>query len=123
MLYFACDWHVRPNVDYDLMMSTATALGSILVQIDTGVDANGCLYYVLALAVPDEATLTAYIEQAGQYLGLTHWYELAAADYDLGELFLDLDGLAAENPALLETILLRLDEEGFQNQQTCPEWL
>ncbi len=122
MLYYGCDWLVRPGADYDLMMRTATALGCDLVQIDTRTDAAGCLYYVLALNVPNESMLADYVHHAGQQVGLTDWYPLEQADYQRGELFLDLDALAS-TPDLLQNILNRLDEEGYQNQQICPDLL
>src|SRR3990172_155305 len=74
MDYYACDWRIWPGADYDRMMRTAEALGSRLVQIEVKMDEAGCIYYVLALDVPDESTLAAYVEHAGQYLGMTEWY-------------------------------------------------
>ena len=122
MLYYGCDWLVRPGTDYELMMRTAAALGCHLAQIDTRTDAAGCLYYVLALNVPDESVLADYIQHAGQQLGLTDWYPIEQADYQRGDLFLDLEMLAGV-PDLLQNIIQRLDEEGYHNQQTCPELL
>jgi hypothetical protein len=122
MAYYGCDWLVRPGADYELMMRTAAALGCHLVQIDTRTDAAGCLYVVLALNVPDESVLADYIHHAGQQLGLTDWYLVEEADYQRGDLFLDLDGLAGV-PDLLQNILNRLDEQGYHNQENCPELL
>jgi hypothetical protein len=122
MLYYGCDWLVRPGTDYELMMRTALALGCHLTQIDTRTDAAGCLYYVLALNVPDDSVLADYIDHAGQYIGLTDWYPIEQIDFLRGDLFLDLDALA-DVPDLLQNIIKRLDEEGYHNQQNCPELL
>jgi hypothetical protein len=119
MNYYGCDWLVWPGADYNLMMHTAQALGSRLVQIEVKMSEAGCIYYVLALDVPDEGVLGAYIEQAGQFLGMTEWYPIPVECYQRGELFLDLDELAAEAPAILEGVIARLDADGYHNQQHC----
>lgn len=119
MKYYGCDWLVRPGADYACMMHTAQALGSRLVQIEVKMSEAGCIYYVLALDVPDETVLGAYIEQAGQFLGMTEWYPISAEYYQQGELFLDVDGLAAEAPDILEGVIARLDADGYHNRQYC----
>lgn len=119
MEYYGCDWLVWPGADYERMMRTAQALGSRLVQIEVKMDAAGCIFYVLALDVPDESVLADYIEHAGQYLGMTEWYPIPAEYYHQGELFLDLDGLAADAPDILEGVIARLDADGYHNQQHC----
>ena len=119
MKYYGCDWLVGPDADYQRMMHTAQALGSRLVQIEVKMSESGCIFYVLALDVPDEGVLGAYIEQAGQFLGMTEWYAIPADYYQQGELFLDVDGLAAEAPDILAGVIARLDADGYHNQQYC----
>ncbi|HLV35311.1 MAG TPA: hypothetical protein VKY59_09370 [Spirillospora sp.] len=119
MNYVACDWLVWPGADYDLMMRMAQQLGCRLVQIEVRMDETGCIYYVLALNVPDENTLAAYIEHAGQQLGMTEWYAIPEDYYHQGELFLDLDGLQAEAPEILARVIARLDADGEHNRQHC----
>jgi hypothetical protein len=119
MTYYGCDWLVWPGADYSQMMHTAQALGCRLVQIEVKMSEAGCIFYVLALDVPDEHMLGTYIEQAGQFLGMTEWYPIPAEYYQQGELFLDLDGLAAEAPDILEGVIARLDADGYHNQQNC----
>ncbi len=120
MIFYACDWLVWPGADYDLMIRAAAQLGSPMVQIEIKMDDAGCIYYVLALAVPDDHTLEAYIEHAGQHLGLTAWYPIPGDYYRRGELFLDLDTLQAEAPEILAGVLAQLDADGHHNQQHCP---
>jgi hypothetical protein len=119
MSYYACDWLVWPGADYDLMMRAAEQLGCSLVQIEARMDEAGCIFYVLALDVPDDSVLAAYIEHAGQHLGMIDWYPISEAYYRRGELFLDLDSLQAEAPEILDGVIARLDADGYHNQQHC----
>lgn len=119
MNYYACDWRVWPGADYDLMIRTAAQLGSAVVQIEIKMDEAGCIYYVLALAVPDESVLRDYVHYAGQHLGLTEWYPIPEDYYRRGELFLDLDTLQAEAPEILAGVIAQLDADGYHNQQHC----
>jgi len=95
-LYFACDWIIRPSVNYVRLVDVARELGCVLALAQANVvTADKFVLMRFALRAPSQAAFEAFVEKVGQPLGLNEW-QPAAADYFEAAQPLDLHLLDAE---------------------------
>jgi hypothetical protein len=78
-LYFACEWVIRPAVNYVRLVGLAREMGCELAIAQANiVTPDKRVLIRFALATPDESTYTEFVTRVATTLGLDDWQPISA---------------------------------------------
>jgi hypothetical protein len=82
VLYFACEWVIRPAVNYVRLVGLTHELGCQLAIAQANiVTPDKHVLIRFALAAPDQATYDEFIVKVGAAIGLNDWQPISAVDF------------------------------------------
>jgi hypothetical protein len=81
-LYFACEWVIRPAVNYVRLVGLAHEMGCQLAILQANiVTPDKRVLIRFALLTPDEATYNEFVAKVGAAIGLDDWKPISAEDF------------------------------------------
>lgn len=84
-LHFACGWVIRPDTDYDALMTKAAECDCELVAVaPINMTQQGLAVMTFAIRTLEEAHLVNFIRQYPPEMGLTHWYGVPDSYWEKG---------------------------------------
>ncbi len=117
-LYFACEWVIRPAVNYVRLVGLARELGCELAILQANiVTPDKRVLIRFALAAPDESAYKEFVSKVGATIGLDAWQPISAADFQAAQV-LDLQLLDSD---VLTKWLEGMHAYGLHNQTLIDE--